>query len=103
MGKFGVTGEMDPATAAARHILTYGELREAVASGRPRIVVLYQKSFWWNFAWSVPGMRLMRSDRYAQFMDDLLRRYEVVDSNAYFIVYRVRGPAPAAGLRGPGA
>jgi len=95
MGKFGVTGEMDPATAAARHILTYGELREAVASGLPRIVVLYQKSFWWNFAWSVPGMRLMRSDRYAQFMDDLLRRYEVVDSNAYFIVYRVRGPAPA--------
>jgi len=100
MGKFGVTGEMDPVTSRARHILPFRELRDAVASGSPEVVVLFVKNQYWDFGWSIPSFRMIPEESYRGFLRDLGGRYVRIDSNDYFVVFKARPRVAPAGPAG---
>ena len=98
-GNFGVTGEMSPQVALARHMLPFTELCDAVAAEQPRIVVLFSRNRQANFGWSLPSMRPIPEAQLARFIGLVYTRYEIVHSNSYFIVFRARGPLTPSPVR----
>jgi hypothetical protein len=95
MGKFGLTGEMDPRTAAARHLLTWDRLLQAVDNQEPPIIVLsrYKDA---NFAWSFPSMRSFTGDARRTFASRLLAKYDCTYADPYFLIFERKGTKPKA-------
>jgi hypothetical protein len=90
LGKFGLTGEMDPVLARVRHVLPFQELVDAVNAEAAPVVVLFVKDPKWNFTWSIPSFRIIPPAATAQFERALAKHYRKVDANEFFEVYRAR-------------
>jgi hypothetical protein len=94
MGKFGLTAEMDPKTAAARHLLTWDRLLLIVANQRAPIIVLsrFRDS---NFAWSFPSLNSFTDEAYQTFAKVLLARYDCTYADADFLIFEKKGKRKA--------
>jgi len=90
LGKFGLTGEMDPVLARARHVLPFQELLDAVNAEACPVVVLFTKDLKWNFTWSIPSFRVIPPASTAQLQQALATHYRQIDANEFFAVYRRR-------------
>lgn len=92
MGKFGVTAEMDEATAARRNIITVGQLWRAIDRQEAPLVVLSNFRTW-NFHWTIPSLRPLRHEQYQKWVDLLLARYDCVYISQFYIVLKRHDPA----------
>jgi hypothetical protein len=90
MGKFGLTGDMDPRAANARHMLSRDQLVRVVELQRAPIIVL-SRSRDANFAWSFPSMLSFTPEAYHDFAWKLLSQYDCTYADTYFLVFEKSG------------
>jgi hypothetical protein len=82
---------MDDATAQSRKIITFNQLLRVV--DRQSVPVIVLSGFHaGNFAWSIPSLRSFTPEVYLKFSELLLRRYDCVGANQYFLVFKIHDP-----------
>jgi hypothetical protein len=91
LGKFAVTAEMDDKTADDRKIITFNQLFLAIERRSAPVIVLSGVHSW-NFGWSIPSIRPLTPDYYLKFAELLLRNYDCVGANEYFLVFKIHDP-----------
>ena len=91
LGKFGVTVEMDDATALRRHILTSERLRELIDHAQVPMVVLCRFRNG-NFAWSVPSLRHFSGPFRRRLFEPLLQHYGCTYLDDHFLVFERKVP-----------
>ena len=92
MGKFAITGEMEPTEAFTRHIISYGELLFIVQNRYPAAVVL-STSPRWNFRRSIPSLKWFSDSNIEDFKYTLASHYTRSYANSSFVVYLPSRPS----------
>ncbi len=91
LGKFGLTVEMDDATASRRHILTLGQLTQAIESHAAPVIVLSQLRNG-NFLWSVPSLAQFNHRTRQELFAKMLESYACTCFDDYFLVFELKAP-----------
>ncbi len=91
LGTFSITVEMDAQAAKSRGLITFDELLSAIDRQSVAFVVL-STSHNLNFSTSIPSTENIKPEFYSRFSNLLIKRYDCIAINKYFLLFKIRDP-----------